>query len=199
MKISSEHHIVVGNVRWTPTYDLHANSSNGPPSSSVSLHYRVHLTQSTGENWNDTSLILSTTATDYLNAGIPEPPSLAIQATANFKPSFRSAPPPVALMAKRAMSARKAPAERERESELLDLDFEDDVAYTGPIEESIAFVSKSPLSITYTVDGKSTIPSDGDSHKVTVAQLPFEAVISHVTVPRKAALAYLQASISSSI
>jgi hypothetical protein len=53
-------------------------------------------------------------------------------------------------------------------------------------------ISKSPLSVTYTVDGKTTIPTDGQSHKVLVASLPLEATVTHVTTPRKSTVAYLQ-------
>jgi hypothetical protein len=55
-------------------------------------------------------------------------------------------------------------------------------------------VSKSPLSVTYTVEGKTTIPTDGQSHKVLVASLPLEATVTHVTTPRKSTVAYLQVS-----
>jgi len=55
-------------------------------------------------------------------------------------------------------------------------------------------VSKSPLSVTYTVEGKTTIPTDGQSHKVLVANLLLEAAVTHVTTPRKSTVAYLQVS-----
>jgi type II secretory pathway pseudopilin PulG len=51
---------VVSNATWEPTYELHATTENGKPSNSVALHYRARVTQSTGEDWNDTLLTLST-------------------------------------------------------------------------------------------------------------------------------------------
>lgn len=62
-----------------------------------------------------------------------------------------------------------------------------------PMYEGVAFTSRSPVSVIYTVDENSTIPSDGKSHKVSVVQLPFEAKIQHVTVPSQELLVYLQA------
>lgn len=168
----------MGNAQWTPTYDLHATSVDGTPSSSVSLHYRVHLSQSTGEHWNGTSLILSTTATDSLNSGIPEHKALSINPVRAPQAVFRSRGPP-SPPSRRSVPAPGA-AHQSQE----------------PVYEGVAFVSKSPLAVTYTVEGESTIPSDGDSHKVSVVQLPFEATISRVTVPRQELLAYLQASIT---
>lgn len=56
-------------------------------------------------------------------------------------------------------------------------------------------INKSPLSVTYTVEGKTTIPTDGQSHKVLVASLPLEATVTHVTTPRKSTVAYLQCGV----
>jgi len=64
-----------------------------------------------------------------------------------------------------------------------------------PMAEGLAFVSKSPVSVSYAVDGKSTILSDGEVHKVSVTQMPFEANINRVTVPRKDTLAYIQCEV----
>jgi len=58
--------------------------------------------------------------------------------------------------------------------------------------QSAAVISKSPMTVSYTVEALTTIPSDGLSYKVLVAIIPFEAVIAHVTTPRKSPIAYLQ-------
>ena len=63
-----------------------------------------------------------------------------------------------------------------------------------PISTPRGVVNKSPLSVTYAVEGKTTIPTDGQSHKVLVASLPLEATVTHVTTPRKSTVAYLQVS-----
>lgn len=49
----------MSNAKWEPVYDLHASSKE---TSSVTLHYRAHVTQTTGEDWKDTELTLSTAA-----------------------------------------------------------------------------------------------------------------------------------------
>lgn len=50
---------VVTNASWSAIYDLHATTGVGHPSSSVSLHYRAAIQQSTGEDWRDTSISVS--------------------------------------------------------------------------------------------------------------------------------------------
>jgi uncharacterized protein (TIGR02231 family) len=61
--------------------------------------------------------------------------------------------------------------------------------------QAAAIVSKSPMAVNYTVDGHTTIPSDPLSYKVLVAIIPFEAIISHITSPRKSPTAYLQCTV----
>ena len=70
--------------------------------------------------------------------------------------------------------------------------FSEFCAVLPEIYEGGAFISKSPMAVNYTVDELTTIPSNGESHKVLVASIPLEAVISHIATPRKSPLAYLQ-------
>lgn len=181
---------MVGNVQWSPTYDLHAKSDSGTPLPSVVLHYRVHLSQRTGEHWNDTTLVLSTTDTNSLSSGIPEPKSLKINLTRNLRGGQTS------LATYSATSPRYSPNSPSFSPTTQTAWRSGAPAPAEPVYEGVAFVSKSPLCVTYAVEGKSTIPSDGDSHKVSVAQLPFEATISHVIVARQETLAYLQVSVN---
>jgi hypothetical protein len=51
---------VVQNATWSAAYELHATTDAGVPSPTVSLHYRARITQSTGEDWTDVALTLST-------------------------------------------------------------------------------------------------------------------------------------------
>jgi hypothetical protein len=63
---------------------------------------------------------------------------------------------------------------------------------TTAFAEPQAVINTSPLSVSYRVEGDSNIPSDGVAHKVSIAELQFEAQVMHITVPRVKALAYLQ-------
>lgn len=59
------------NVSWTANYDLHAITEAGQPTASVNLHYRARIYQSTGEDWKDTTLTLSTATADSYSKGLP--------------------------------------------------------------------------------------------------------------------------------
>ncbi|KAJ3569898.1 hypothetical protein NP233_g4753 [Leucocoprinus birnbaumii] len=94
-------YIVNGPV-WSPAYELHIESDeHGRPSSTVHLHYCVHITQTTGEDWDDTRLILSTGALHDVARRSPsnKPVQMNISSSASRKscqspPAPRRAPPP---------------------------------------------------------------------------------------------------------
>lgn len=83
--------------------------------------------------------------------------------------------------------------EEEAEAEETEEEAEfEDIALPSSLTEPMTVVTETPLAISYSVHGKSTIPSDGIEHQVTVALLPFEAQISYVAVPRVEPCVYLQ-------
>jgi hypothetical protein len=82
--------------------------------------------------------------------------------------------------------------------EWQDIEGEDataDEEQTNVIGEPTSVVHESPLALTYHVEGASGVPSDGVPHQVTIAVLPFEAKIQHVTIPKVRPVAYLQATV----
>ncbi|KAH9059611.1 hypothetical protein EDB87DRAFT_1684673 [Lactarius vividus] len=62
---------LVQNATWSAAYELHATTDAGVPSPSVSLHYRARITQSTGEDWTDVALTLSTADMNLSTQSIP--------------------------------------------------------------------------------------------------------------------------------
>ncbi|KAF7291781.1 hypothetical protein HMN09_01237900 [Mycena chlorophos] len=256
---------IVSNATWSSAYELHASTENGKPSSTVSLHYRARIVQSTGEDWTNTALTLSTVDASTLVRDIPllravkirpnqqrkmffnnnnasntnslfgqpqqqqrPPPGLFGQP--NAQPAtgglFGSAPAPgfgafggttttmpattlfggttpavpaaatfgggapTILAAMPATTALEAPTQEPSSSE----EFEEiaiPTAQAGPT----TIVTETPLAVSYSVEGKTTVPSDGTAHQVAVASLPFEAQITHICTPRVDARVYLQASV----
>jgi len=166
-------HTGVLGARWDPLYDLYATSEDGKPSSSVSLHYRVNLSQDTGEDWMSAKLTLSTSATDILNAGIPKPDDLiikppipepvqAIQRCLLIPPSVRTS------SSGSPNSTPGSPSEESDEDTAFGLFGGDDTAppghYIAPLPQlaqSTATISKSPMTVSYSVEALTTIPSDG--------------------------------------
>lgn len=153
----------MGDASWSPLYGLYATSEDGIPSKSVSLHYRVNLQQETGEDRNDAKLILSTSATDVLDAGVPASESLVIEPEAKLPPP---PPPPVKV---RCCSVAKV-TDTSYMAYLPQLAFAmTPLIISVPLMETTAIVSKNPMTVSYTVEEPTTIPSDHLSHKVLVA------------------------------
>ena len=307
---------VVRSAIWSAAYELHATTEAGIPASSVSLHYRARITQSTGEDWTDVKLTLSTADMDLSNKTIPvlrptkiQPPesllfgsfgtsgrrkqqarvapgvvqnavggwsipgptippggyavpqqgafipATAVGSGGQIQPqgAFGSIQAPVVYDCERpqapivivgqpgdgptdfGMASKQAipmpptqsqntgfgafapPAVRfgqtaqapydvrQKQTAVVPVDEwqdieEDDDAIAdeeqmNAIGESTSVIHESPLALTYHVEGASGVPSDGVPHQVTIAVLPFEAKIQHVTVPKVRPVAYLQATV----
>lgn len=191
---------------WHPLYDLYTTSEDGKPSPNVSLHYRVNLQQYTGEDWTSAKLVLSTSATDTLNAGIPKPDDLIIEPPISLpppgyvtSPRYTPGSPGFSPTSPSICSSIQVSVAEDDDMGFGLLDGDDIVPQSTTVPAPLpslaqcgAFISKSPMTVSYTVETLTTIPSDSVSYKVLVAVIPFEAVITHITTPRKSPIAYLQ-------
>jgi uncharacterized protein (TIGR02231 family) len=199
---------VVHGVVWQPAYELHAVlAKDGLPSADVSLQYRARITQGTGEDWMGVALTLSTAETDVAQDVIPElqptcirPPVVHVSRAPKKRAMYTTLRPTVAHMAQSmtdaaggaSAAARSEVSTADLESDLSDCE---DTTETQTMRETRTVVKESPLAASYTVEGASSVPSDGVAHKVSIATLPFRANIRHVVVPKAKAVAYLQARV----
>ncbi|KAF7291776.1 hypothetical protein HMN09_01237200 [Mycena chlorophos] len=81
---------IVSNASWSIAYELRASTDeNGKPSSSVSLHYRPRIVQTTGEDWTNIALTLSTGDTTVPVQHVPElqPRTIRAHGASFSKPS----------------------------------------------------------------------------------------------------------------
>ncbi|KAF9450483.1 hypothetical protein P691DRAFT_810305 [Macrolepiota fuliginosa MF-IS2] len=274
---------IVSNTHWSPTYELDAvTGENGQPSRTVSLHYRACITQSTGEDWSNAALTLSTVATDTIVKRIPRLEPVRIRVSYNGEsrraglfgaqqqvqqqqqrapnafgapafgapaPAFgfgapvpagrfgasafgntTSAPPAGLFGAASSQPSQPPPptthsafgifgavssqppqppppavpaatltgsGEATPDDDLIFLDNEDSGSEKGGDADELPakLVTQTPMALTYTVRGRSSIPSDGKEHIVTIAILPFETEIEYVSVPRVDPRVYLQCQV----
>ena len=68
----------------------------------------------------------------------------------------------------------------------------EEVTAPGALSEPTTIVTESPLSVSYGVEGESTIPSDGVPHQVSVAILAFDSKVTHICCPKIDPRVYLQ-------
>lgn len=58
--------------------------------------------------------------------------------------------------------------------------------------ESTTLITATPLAVSYSVEGTSSVPSDGVKHQVSIAVLTFEGKITYICVPRVDPRVWLQ-------
>ena len=160
----------VANSGWEPLYDIRLNGTL------LELTYLGQVTQRTGEDWNDVSLVLST-ARPSLAAVLPElepwylsvyQPQAARYRADNFAPQPAAAP-----MALGAVE----------EAEPVEL------------QAVAASVESAGASVTFRLAQKATLPADGQPHKVTVAIARLDSRLDYVSAPKLAEAAFRRATV----
>jgi uncharacterized protein (TIGR02231 family) len=169
----------VPGASWAPVYDLHLTAGKKPK---MDLSFAGQVRQSTGEDWKDVKLTLSTARPTEIGV-VPDP--------TNWWLDF--APPPQryqTLRSARMKSAMPAAAPAE-------------MAYGGamaeeapvPVQMDQAATLRAEYATTYTVTTLMTIPTDGDAHRVGIAESSHDATISLVCVPRLAQSAFIEVNV----
>ena len=177
----------VYSASWSALYDVRVsmNKTNKP----VELVYKAAITQSTGECWDDVPIILETaTPTDNVTVPKLDPWRVSVYAP----PPPRPAPAPV--VNRHPMRKAKAMINYEGEEQsdddmALELFDEPVIQYAQGLSSmavaSTAVVSQGNITATFRVPGRTTVPSDGALHSVTIAKLDLDAVVEWVAVPKK--------------
>ncbi|CAE6433400.1 hypothetical protein ACGC1H_001521 [Rhizoctonia solani] len=212
---------VVWNASWTPIYEIRASVSSSPNSpSTIALHYRASLNQTTGEDWPDVALTLSTAA-PYRGASIPTLSTWRIGVPS--QPRYPSTPrirTPFPLTQQlirvggspphhsRSRSSSHSPTRIIRVDGSVDED-PPQVIRVGTstnmenepapmVVRQVDAVDAGVLSATFNIPGRSNIPSDRGKHKVLITSLDFQVEPEWVCIPRKDTSVFLRCQITNS-
>lgn len=179
---------VVSGASWASSYDCRVDGA----AASIQLSYYGRITNSTGEDWVDVRLFLST-ATPSVGG---EPPVLEA-ATVSFY-SHRQTP----RRSERRMSATMD--ERMRVQQVSVMQTEDEEAGAAgsgapppapPMAVLTSKSSDSAASSTFEIPRQATILADNQEHKVTITVVPsLSARLTYTIVPRLSEFAFLKAS-----
>ncbi len=153
---------IVPNARWTPTYDVRVETNDRD----LALHYYGNVSQSTGEDWENVNLTLST-ANPQLGESVPELRPWRINQAYD---SVSYAP---------KMELRK-PILRSMQSN----DMVEDVAIID---------TTSPTAAIFDINGKSSIMSSKPSKRVAISKNVSDISLQYSSVPKIEQSAYLQA------
>jgi uncharacterized protein (TIGR02231 family) len=176
---------VVDRAHWTPLYDLRVHS----PSKTIQLDYLAEIDQTTGEDWSNVSLMLSTAKPGLGTL----PPKL--------DPWYIDMPPAMKMRQRTMMTARSAdaielsaaaPAGAGMASiQRLQASIDEPIEYAA--ETVVAEISQQGSVVTFQIGGSGNIPSDGNPHKATIFNDNFPCQFEYIAMPRLVSFAYLQA------
>ncbi|RKZ34657.1 hypothetical protein DRQ33_01660, partial [bacterium] len=158
---------VVFDSKWTPGYDARYQENTGK----VKFTYFGSITQRTGEDWNNCNVILST-AQPQLGM---EPSPLSIWYLRKYEPKREM------YEMKSALAPAKASG-----AELIAYDAEE-------AEYDLATASIVGENVIFQVPGLKDIPADGQTHKVVITELEFDADKKFLTIPKRNQKVYLMA------
>ncbi|MGL5084066.1 MAG: mucoidy inhibitor MuiA family protein [Microcoleaceae cyanobacterium] len=165
---------------WQPLYDLRVS----PTGDRLHLTYLAEITQTTGEDWQNASLTLSTAKPGlgtlppkldpwYIDISRPQPMPLALK---RRELGFSADGEMSAIMSPSAIMLNNKPE-------------------SVPAEILNATVIKDGSVVTFNLDGNSNIPNDGNPHQVTVFRDDYLSHFEYLAIPRLVSFAYLQAAV----
>jgi uncharacterized protein (TIGR02231 family) len=173
---------------WRPLYDLVLDGEQ------LKVSYLAEITQQTGEDWPQTTLVLSTTR-QGLRQTLPE-----------LSPWYigRPQPPVHPVMRSRALSAAAMPAPGGPPEAASGVPVPAPMAFAAAARPEAKVFSAEPgqsesgAGLVYTVARPLAVPGDGGPHKTLVAQFDADANLDYLTVPVLAPEAYLRATVTNS-
>jgi uncharacterized protein (TIGR02231 family) len=173
----------VAGASWRPLYDLMLAGER------LKVSYLAEITQQTGEDWPEITLVLSTTRPGLSQTlpelhpwyiGHPEPPRAEAAVLRSAAGPAPGGPSLESFDGEQTRAVALAAAARPRAKVLA--------AEPGR--------SESGAGLIYTVARPLAVPGDGGPHKTLVAQFDADAKLDYLTVPVLAAEAYLRATVT---
>lgn len=174
---------IVQNAGWVPAYDLRVQDALGP----IDLTYRADVYQSTGIDWEDVKLSLS--SADPSQSGVK--PELV-------QWNLRLANPMVYDRKGKVQDYYKQPGYNESDKSIAGGAYGNTGEREGLGGLTLADYTNVVQGVTsaeFQIDIRQRIPSDGKAHQVSVQDAQLPATYLHSAVPKLDATAYLLARI----
>lgn len=176
----------VPHARWAPTYDARVVSGDR----NIVLGYFGVVRQTTGEDWKDVALTLST-ARPALGGAAPTLQPWEIQ-------EFRPIPMATAAGASDRIHLQAFELGAVAKSRPLSFGASAQPPTERKAELATAEVETGTTSASFRIATAVTIPSDGSSQKVPITTAQLAAQPEYLTVPKKQATAFLTSKVTNS-
>ncbi|MCP3374285.1 mucoidy inhibitor MuiA family protein [Bradyrhizobium cajani] len=174
----------VRNARWVPLYDARLDTGAKDRKPQLELVRRAEVTQSTGEDWSNVTLGVSTVRIGR-GGSAPELNSLVAQ--------YPQVPKPQALGAASDL-ARPAPAIRERSAQLMPLSKAPEAEPRERADEQQAIAEIGDFQATFRIPGRVSLGADEGAKSLRVASMTVLAELAVRAAPVMDPTAYLEAS-----
>lgn len=165
---------VVSGAGWSPQYDLRVVGAT------LEMRYLASVYQTTGEDWADVALTLST-AQPALSLRVPELDPWGIA----------PAVPPPAPQAK----GGGAPRARLEAASLTADAFAAPAMAPAPLRVESAEVNDSGVAVSFTLPSRADVPGGGAPRIVTIGELPLVPRWDYATAPRRTPAAFRRARV----
>ncbi|WP_415909408.1 mucoidy inhibitor MuiA family protein [Oleiharenicola sp. Vm1] len=183
----------VGNARWTPSYDARVLSGER----TVALGYFGVVRQTTGEDWKNVALTLST-ARPSLGGAAPTLIAWNLDVWVD-RPMVAAAAARDAYAAETRERQAKLNAARVVNLQAFTTNAPADMAPPPPeAETAAATVEAGATSASFKIATAATIPSDGSAQKVPIAAAKLAANPEYLTVPKRQQTAFLTTKVVNS-
>ena len=186
-EVQLQYSYIIRGCSWTPSYDIRVTTSTN----SLQLQYYGNIVNSTGEDWKNVQLQLST-AQPSAGGSPPKLPGTVVQ--------YYSPPPPVSYYEQDIMEDQKIAVQtmsfaRSLSSKDKERKSSSAPAPPKPVQVLTATATQGASNVTYTIPRLATIASDNKPHKVTIALLEdLKPRFTYVAVPCKTEKVYLKVS-----
>ena len=169
----------MASASWEPVYDARLTTGGGNRDASLTIARRASITQSTGEDWTNADLTLSTTRPGGATSA-PELSTMKVAFRPEPRPMAQPAPAP-SVMRERGFGALGGAAAPQAKQTLT------------PIVEAEAAVEEQPYQISFHIPQRVTVKSGVGQKKVFVAAETPKPSLLIRSAPRKDTVAYLHA------
>ncbi len=167
----------VSNAGWTPSYDLRANSIN----TNLKLDQKASVFQSSGVDWDETTLVLSTGSPTQGNT---KPELSQINLTYSLPRSYN-------YQGTAAPSMRNMALKSTEDTKYLDKD----EALSSTAADYTVMI-ENPIRVDYEIKLKYTIPSDSKAHTVLIQSKEMPSNFVYSAIPKLDPNAFLVAKIT---
>lgn len=186
-------HYQVNGASWQPFYDARLATGEGLNAPKLTLARRAAISQTTGEDWDDVKLSLSTTRPGTATAA-PNPNMLSVDFVSKYPPATVAAPSP--SQDDRFVNAIKQAEERGEYAYGNKAIYERLTPGAVVAGETQAQATISPFQAVYKIGGKTTVKTARETKRLQIVSEDADTSIFVRAVPRFDHTAYLYAKLA---